>query len=152
MPNTRFYWNWNMVLNPIRQKISALWQICLPSRCKLRKAVGLFKPELPESVTMFFAQFDGQTLNFMTFEDCKCLKRRILFRVLSMFNLKWRNVLFAKDHGKGNFPAVTYWKSKSIQVSRRKEALFTEGTLAGKQLHSRCMKPLNTTKETTQVR
>ena len=32
------------------------------------------KPELPESVAIFFSQFDGQTLNFMTFEDCKCLK------------------------------------------------------------------------------
>ena len=29
---------------------------------------------MPESVAIFFAQFDGQTLNFMTFEDCNCLK------------------------------------------------------------------------------
>ena len=46
---------------------------------------------------------------------------------LFMFSLKWRNVLFAKDDGKGNFLAVTCRKSESIHVSRRKEVLFTEG-------------------------
>ena len=51
----------------------------------------------------------------------------ILLRVLSMFSRKWRNVLFAKDDGKGNFLALTYWKIESIQVSRRKEARLRKG-------------------------
>ena len=29
----------------------------------------------------------------------------------------------------------------------KKKALFTEGTRAGKQLHSRCMKPLKVTRQ-----
>ena len=73
-----------------------------------------------------------RTMNYVRSRDAQkqlartSLKHRILFRVLSMFSLKWRNVLFAKDDGKGNFLAVTCRKGESIQVSRRKEALFTE--------------------------
>ena len=45
-------------------------------------------------------------------------RKPYIFRKLnsSMLSLKWRNVLFAKDDGKGNFLAVTCSKSGLIQV------------------------------------
>ena len=144
MGNTLFYKQWNLNLADSKSQLYDK-QICLTSRGKLWKAVRLLNLNCLNLLQSSSLRLMGKHQISWHLKTVNVLKHRILFRVLSMFSLKWRNVLFAKDDGKGNFLAVTCSKSGSIQVVHegRKEVLFTEGTRAGKQLHSRCMKPLN---------